>query len=137
MSSITQSVLVHSPSRSHISKRTSCQNPEREGNLDLGSVRFLTRVHPGFRRALSDSGLDLGGCEKKEEEMKRVTKGLLVAVAVAGAATVSAPANAAAGVYFGAGGGDPYYGGYYSSDPYAGYNDPYYGDGYADPYYGG
>ena len=63
--------------------------------------------------------------------MKRVTKALLAVLALAGAAiAVSAPANAA-GVYFGYGSG-PYYGGYYSSSPYSGY-DPYYG--YGDPYY--
>src|SRR6266550_7680118 len=74
--------------------------------------------------------------------MKRVTKAVLVAIALAAAATaVSAPAKAAAGVYFGSSGGQPSYGGYYSSDPYAGYSggyaDPYAGGGYANPYSGG
>src|SRR5258706_5591922 len=73
--------------------------------------------------------------------MKNVTKALLAAIALAGAATaVSAPASAA-GVYCGYSNG-PAYGGYYSSgpgydpyyDPYAGYADPYDGGGYADPY---
>ena len=68
--------------------------------------------------------------------MKRVTKAVFAALALAGAATaLSAPAKAAGGVYFGSSGGDPYYGGSYSSDPYA---DPYsipYADPYADPYY--
>jgi len=82
----------------------------------------------------------MGGV-RKEEDMKRVTKALLAAIALAGAVTaVSAPASAA-GVYFGYSNG-PAYGGYYSSgpgydpyyDPYAGYADPYDGGGYADPY---
>src|SRR5258706_11626090 len=78
------------------------------------------------------------GRGEKEEEMRRVTKAVLVAIALAGAATaVSAPAKAAAGVYFGSSGGAPSYGGYYSSAPYAGYSDPYSGGGYADPYSGG
>src|SRR3954464_7809926 len=68
--------------------------------------------------------------------MRRVTKALLAALAMAGAAAaVSSPARAQAGVYFGFN-GSPSYGGYYSSDPYAGYGDPYYGGGY-DPYYDG
>ena len=68
--------------------------------------------------------------------MKIVTKAVLAALALTGSAmAVSAPANAQVSAYLGVGSGDPGYGGYYESDPYA---DPYYADpydnSYADPY---
>ena len=70
--------------------------------------------------------------------MRNITKAVLAAIALAGAATaMSAPAKAAVGFSVGVTGGDPSYGGYYESDPYA---EPYYDpsaapyDPYAAPY---
>src|SRR5678815_2105288 len=65
--------------------------------------------------------------------MKRVTKAVFGALAVAGSAmALSAPATAQS-VYFGADSNGGVYGGYNSG----GYADPYYADpGYADPGYG-
>src|SRR5664279_8842 len=74
------------------------------------------------------SPAQLGGLRKKDV-MRLVTKAVLAALAVTGSAmAVSAPAKAQVSAYVGIGGGDPYYGGSYQSDPYA---DPYYADPYA------
>ncbi|HXJ03412.1 MAG TPA: hypothetical protein VNH44_19485 [Micropepsaceae bacterium] len=71
--------------------------------------------------------------------MRTLTKAMFAALALtASSIAISAPANAQVSAYVGIG-GDPGYGGYYDSDPYADpYADPYYGapydSGYADPY---
>jgi hypothetical protein len=67
--------------------------------------------------------------------MRIVPKAVLAALALTGSVmTLSAPANAQVSAYIGVG-GDPGYGAYYGSDPYA---EPYYADpydsAYADPY---